>query len=51
MNRRSTLALLFALATLFVPRVAQAELEPGLDDLRDTGTVHGIERERDIPLP
>jgi hypothetical protein len=51
MNRRTTLALFFALATLFVPRAAEAQLNPGLDDLRDSVTVHGIERERDIPLP
>jgi hypothetical protein len=52
MNRRTTLALLLALATLFVPRSGQAaELETGLDDLRDIGSVHGIEREGDIPLP
>lgn len=54
MNRSTTLALLFALAILFVPRSGQAapiELATGLDDLRDISTVHGIEREGDIPLP
>lgn len=51
MNRRTTLALFFALATLFVPRAADAHLNPGIDDLRDSARVHGIEREGDIPLP
>ncbi|MFV8755602.1 hypothetical protein ACNOYE_34055 [Nannocystaceae bacterium ST9] len=51
MNRRTTLALLFALATVFVPQAARAEFAPGMDALAELGTVHGIEREGDIPLP
>lgn len=55
MNRPTTLAMLFALATWLMPNVDQAKLSEstgtGLDDLHDTVALHGIEREGDIPLP
>ncbi len=41
MSTRATLILIVALAIAFV----------GMDDLREVGAVHGIEREGDIPLP
>jgi hypothetical protein len=51
MKRRTTLALLFALATVLVPQAARAAFAPGMDAIAELGTVHGIEREGDIPLP
>jgi hypothetical protein len=50
MKRPTSLALLLALATWLAPNVARAEMM-GIAGLQDRVTTHGIERERDIPLP
>mgnify|MGYP007009346010 CR=1 FL=1 len=51
MKPRTTLALLFALATSLAPMAADASATAGSGQLEDAITMHGIEREGDIPLP